>query len=188
MKRSLKAWFCIAGALVVPGLTGCGGSSSLTPTNPTPQPRSVSAALSDGLTATVMEDRTSVLVGGVVTYTLTLANNTALPITYQPVIGGATPSGGVPASLLVKDSQGNTAFPLGAMTAVIFIGPSTTLAPGQSVSGTLAVGDNKNLGQFPAAGRYTASTVFTVQTGQAPPGQNPPTVTATAGPLEVDAQ
>ena len=182
--RSARMLFYAAGVLALPGLAGCGGGSGTTPTTPPPLlPASVSAAVPDGLTATLAEDRTGVAVGGTVTYTLTLANNTALPITYRPVIGGAGPSG-FPASLLVTDAQGNTAFPLGAMTAVIFIGPSATIAPGQSVSGTVAVGDNKNLGQFPAAGRYSAVARFTVQTGQDSASE-----TATAvGPLAVDAQ
>lgn len=54
--------------------------------------------------------------------------------------------------------------------------------------GTLAVGDNKNLGQSSTARPYFANVRFTVVTGQVPTGQNPPVATATAGPLEVDAQ
>ena len=183
MKRTAVAWLGIASALVLPGLAGCGGGggSSITPLPLSP--RAVSATLPDGLTATLAEDRSTVSVGGVVTYTLTLANATAQPISYHPVIGGATPSGGVPASLVVKDAGGSTAFPVGAMPAVIFIGPNTTLAPGQSVSGTLAVGGN-DAGRYSAAGQYSASALFTVQTGTDSSSQT----TTTVGPLPVVAQ
>ena len=185
MKPITKAWLCAAGVLALPGMAGCGGAdtAATAPAGPAPQPRSVSAALPDGLTATLAEDRATVAVGGVVTYTLTLANGTAQPITYQPILGGVGPSGGVPASLLVLDPRGRTAFPLGALPSVVAVGPNITLAPGQLVSGTIAVGSS-NRGGYSAAGRYTASAAFTVQTGQS--GASP---SATAvGPLEVDAQ
>ncbi|MDQ2739933.1 MAG: hypothetical protein M3Y35_15220, partial [Actinomycetota bacterium] len=143
----------------------------------------VSAALSDGLTATLAEDRSTVAVGGVVTYTLTLANATAQPITYRSVLGGATPSGGVPAALVVKDAGGNTVFPVGPIPNFVAIGPGTTLAPGQSVSGTLAVGGSDE-GRYSAAGQYSASAFFTVLTGTDGTSQ----ATATAGPLTVDVQ
>lgn len=185
MKRSTKAWLGVAGVLVVPGLAGCGGSSTATATTPTPQPRSVSAALPNGLTATVTEDKFTVPVGGTVTYTLTLANKTAEPITFQPVRRSAAPSVGVGDTLTVKDAGGGTAFPQGAFAQVLEWGPSETLAPGQSLSGTLTVGgSNNNLGQFSTAGRYSASATFSVLTGPGFSSQ----ATATTGPLEVDAQ
>lgn len=143
----------------------------------------MSAALPDGLTATLAEDKSTVAVGGVVTYTLSLANNTAQPISYHPVIGGATPSGGVPAALVVRDAGGGTAFPVGALPQFIFIGPNTTLAPGQSVAGTLAVGGNDE-GRYSAAGQYSASASFVVQTGADSTSQTNTTV----GPLPVSAQ
>ena len=148
-----------------------------------PQPRSVSAALPDGLTATLAEDRSSLSVGGVVIYTMTLANATGQPITYRPVISGLAPSGNVPAALVVRDAGGSTVFPAGAVPRFISIGPSTTLAPGQSVPGTSAVGGNDQ-GRYSAAGRYNASASFTVQTGQDASSLE----TVTAGPLPVDAQ
>lgn len=181
MKRWAKMG--LGAALIAPALAGCGGDSRTTPMPPVSQPRSVSSTLGDGLTATLAEDKSQISVGGTVTYTLTLANTTALPITYQPVIGGATPPG-FPASLIVTDAQGHPAFPLGATTAVIFIGPSTTLAPGQSVSGTLSVGSNKDLGQYATAGQYSAKATFTVQTGSGSASQ----VTTLVGPLTVDVQ
>lgn len=183
MKKTAAAWIGSAGALAVSGLTGCGGGggSSTVPLPPTP--RAVSAALPDGLTATLAEDRSTVAVGGVVTYTLTLANATAQPITYHPVIGGAAPSGGVPAALVVRDAGGGTAFPVGPMPQFILVGPDTTLAPGQSVSGTLAVGGSDE-GRYSAAGRYSASASFTVQAGADSSSQ----ASTVAGPLTVDAQ
>lgn len=181
MKRWTK--MCLGAALIAPGLVGCGGGGGMTPMAPISQPRSVSSMMANGLTATLAEDNSRIPVGGTVTYTLTLANNTPQPISYQPVIGGATPPG-FPASLIVTDAQGHPAFPPGAMTAVIFIGPATTLAPGQSVSGTLSVGSNKDLGQYATAGQYSAKATFTVQTGTGSASE----VTAPVGPLMVDAQ
>ena len=183
MKKTAAAWLGVTALLAVPILAGCGGSSGTTAMSPVLTPRAVSAALPDGLTATLAEDRATVAVGGVVTYTVTLANTTAQPITYHPVIGGVTPSGGVPATLVVKDAGGGTAFPVGPMPAIIFIGPSTTLGPGQSVSGTLAVGGSDE-GRYSAAGQYSASAFFTLQTGTDSASQT----TTTVGPLPVDVQ
>ena len=183
MKKTAAAWLAVAGALTVPGLTGCGGGGGSATTPPSLSPRAVSAALPDGLTATLAEDKSAIAVGGVVTYTLTLANNTAQPISYQPVIGAAAPSGGVPAALVVKDAGGGTAFPVGPMPQFIFVGPDTTLAPGQSVSGTLAVGGNDE-GRYSAAGQYSASAFFTVQTGPDSASQTNTVV----GPLPVAVQ
>jgi len=181
MSPTIRALLGVTAFLGAPLLAGCGGSSSTAPTDP--QPRAVSAALPDGLTATLAEDRSNVSVGGVVTYTMTLANATGQPITYRPVISGPAPSGNVPAALVVRDAGGGTVFPVGAMPLFISIGPSTTLTPGQSVSGTLAVGDSDQ-GRYSAGGRYNARAAFTIQTGQ--DGSSAETVTA--GPLPVDAQ
>ena len=182
MKNKTAAWLGLAALLAVPGLTGCGGGGGSSTTTMVPQSRAVSAALPDGLTATLAEDRSTVAVGGVVTYTLTLANNTAQRVTYHPVFGGTAPSG-VPAALVVKDAGGNTAFPVGVMPNFIAIGPSTTLAPGQSVSGTLAVGGDDE-GHYSAAGQYSASASFTVQTGADSTSQ----VATAVGPLPVNVQ
>lgn len=182
MKQTTKTWLGIASLLALPGLAGCGGNSSTTANAPTPSPRSVSAAVPDGLTATLAEDTSSISVGGTITYTLTLANNTAQPIIYQPIIAGGTLSRTVPASLIVTDSHGSLIFPVGAVAQFISIGPSTTLVPGQSVSGTVAVGGSST-GQFSAAGQYSASATFAIQTGPDSASQ-----TATAvGPLLAEA-
>lgn len=180
MNLTIRALLGVMAFVTVPILAGCGGSST---SLPDPQPPFVSAALPDGLTATLAEDRSSIAVGGVVTYTLALTNDTAQPITYRPVISGPAPSGNVPATLLVKDAGGGTVFPAGALPQFVAIGPSTTLAPGQSVSGTLAVGGNDQ-GRYSASGRYNASAAFSVQTGQ----DSSSLETVTAGPLPVDAQ
>ena len=201
MKQSVKSWLGGAGILALPALAGCGGSSSSTPT--APLPHSVSATLpASGLTATVTEDRTSVQVGGTVTYTLTLANNTAQPITFQPVQRDARPSGGVGDALTVINSTGGEGgfvtfpvFPQGGFAQVITAGPSNTLAPGKSVSGTVLVGPGSPGGissggvytapsGFPTAGRYFTSVTFTVQLGQ----EGVLLDDVTAGQLEVDVQ
>ncbi|MDQ2739934.1 MAG: hypothetical protein M3Y35_15225 [Actinomycetota bacterium] len=187
MKCDTKLFLITAGVFTLPCLAGCGGGggSSAIPVGPAgPLPRSVSVPLPNGLTATVTEDRTSVALGGVVTYTMTLTNNTAQPITFETFRRDGSPTGGVGDSLTVKDAGGGTAFPQGGFAQVLEFGPSTTLAPGQSASGALTVGGNKDLGQFSTTGRYSASVTFGVLTG---PGFTAP-VPATTGPLEVEAQ
>ncbi len=184
MKRS-AALFCIAGALVLPLLTGCGGSSSSSTSAPTLTPRSASTTLSDGLTGTLTEDRTSVSVGGTVNYTLTLSNPTPQPITYQPAISGTFFSS-TPAYLAVTDPSGKLVFPTGALPQYGGTGPSATLAPGQSISGTVAVGSSSLAGQggYTAAGQYIASASFIIS-----PGASGGVVSSvTTGPLAVTVQ
>ena len=191
MERSVKLVFCALSALPLPALAGCGGGggSSPTPVTPlVPLPHSASAALPDGLTATVAEDRTNVPLGGTVTYTMTLTNNTAQPITFQPVRNDTFPYAGVGDELTISDSKATVAFPQGLQLGVATTGASTTLAPGKSVSGTVAVGSDKTQGHFSIAGPYTANVRFTVQTGPSVGGANPPVAIMTVGPLEVDAQ
>lgn len=193
MKYSAKLFFCAAGALTVPGLAGCGGGgSSTTPITPVvPLPHSVSAALPNGLTATVAEDQTNISVGGTVTYTMTLTNNTAQPITFQPIQRDTRPSAGVGDALTIGEPTGGEGgiltFPLGAFTQVIAVGPSSTLAPGKSVSGTVLVGPN-GPGGFPNIGDYVARVSFNIQTGQSAAGTNTTVAQATVGPLEVDVR
>ncbi len=183
-------WLCAA-ALLVPGLAGCGGSSSSANTS-SPillVPRSVSSTLSNGLTATLTEDRSTVSVGGTVTYTATLTNNTAQPIAYQPVLSG-TNSFSVPASLVVKDPSGQVVYPVGPIAAFVGVGASVTLAPGQSNSGNLAVSTQHDPAAtvsqgYSAAGTYTASADFEFG-AVTPPAA--PSGTSTVGPLSVTAQ
>ena len=163
MEFSAKALLWSAGALTLPWLTGCGGSSSSGTSTAPLTPRSATAALSNGLTATLTEDRTMVSVGGTVNYTLTLTNSTAQPITYEPAESGSFFSN-APAYLGITDPSGKTAFPVGAIAQYVGIGPSTTLAPGQSASGTVAVGSDSE-GGYSTAGAYTAIATFAVYPG-----------------------
>ena len=74
-----QVWLCAAGLLAL-ALAGCGGSSSSTNTSGPILlvPHSVTTTLPNGLTGTLMEDRSAVSVGGTVTYTMTLANPTSV--------------------------------------------------------------------------------------------------------------
>lgn len=179
-------------ALLVPGLAGCGGSSSSTDTSSPPVlvPRSVSAALSNGLTATLTEDRSVVSIGGAVNYTATLTNSTAQPITYQSVLSG-TNSFSVPAGLVVGNPSGQTVYPLGAFAQYVAAGPSITLAPGQSVSGTLALRTASIPGVavtqgYAAAGQYSATASFAVVPGTS--FDLAQLIAVNVGPLPVTAQ
>ena len=183
-----RKWLGIAALLAFPALAGCGGSSSSSSGAPL-VPRSVSATLPNGLTGTLTEDRSVVSIGGTVTYTATLTNATAQPITYQYYSGPGN-FARVAATLSVTDPSGQVVFPFGpASLAVGIIGP-TTLAPGQSVSSTIAVGTSTVSGLtvspgYAASGQYTANADFLVVPGAVPgTGQ----IAATAGPLPVTAQ
>ncbi len=188
----MKTRVCLcAAALLVPSLTGCGGSSSSGPANTpitsNPVPRSVSATISNGLTATLTEDRTTVSVGGTVTYTATLTNSTAQPITYQPVYGGGGLAPPVPAALVVSNPSHQTVYPLGPIPNFVSVGQPVTLVPGQSVTETQAVKTEANngltiAGGYSTAGQYTANAFFGFDVGVSPPA---PT---TVGPLPVTAQ
>ncbi len=176
---------CTAAALILPTLTGCGGSSSSSTSAPALTPRSVSTTLSNGLTGTLTEDRSTVSVGGTVNYTLTLTNSTAQPITYQPLISGTFFSN-APAYLAVTNSAGTLSFPTGPLPQLGGTGPSTTLAPGQSITGTVAVGSSSLAGQggYAAAGQYNATASFAILPGASGGTQ----ISASTGPLPVTVQ
>lgn len=187
MKVFAKPLLWTAGAFASLWLTGCGGSSSSVMNMPLVTPRSVAATLSNGLTATLMEDRSTVSVGGTVKYTVTLTNSTAQPITYQPVYGpGSAPS--VPANLTVTDLGGAVVYPVGPFPQLVAIGPSVTLVPGQSVSETQAVSTTPIAGLtvtegYSRAGQYAATATFgfipsAPGNGQVAPSVGPLTVTA----------
>ncbi len=170
---------CTTGALAVISAAGCGGSSSSGMSAPTLIPRSVSAILTNGLTGTLTEDRTTVAKGGTVTYTLTLSNATAQPITYQPVISGQ-------GNFTVKDPSGNIAYPTGAFPQLVLVGPSTTLAPGQSAAyDTETVGSGT--GSFSLSGQYDATANFDVKQGATATSPGADGFGA-AGPLPVAVQ
>lgn len=164
-------------ALLVPILAGCGGGGGGGGDNGSGggignnggggggAATSVSVTQPNGLTATLSENAATVSAGSGVTYTLTLANNTAVtvPINYS----ASAPT--VPAvGLVVRDSAGNQAFqPIPGFPPL----DNTTLAPGQSQTETFSTG------AFGATGTYTATATFT-------DGNTPSTV----GPLAVVAQ
>ncbi len=181
MQRSTQAFLCAAGVLLAPGMAGCGGGGGTTSTNPTPQPHSVSAVLPNGLTATVTQDGATVPVGGVFTYTLSLTNATAQPITFQPerTIGFSV---GVGDELTVKNATGGQTYPAGEYSQELTPTASVTLAPGKSVSASEAVGLYNSRGAFPAVGQYFTTVTFTVLTPAGTPAS------ATTAPLEVDAR
>ena len=183
-------WLCAA-ALLVPGLAGCGGSSSSSSSTPTLIPRSVSATLSNGLTATLTEDRSTVSVGGTVTYTATLTNPTPQPIIYRPVISGSDSFSTPSAGLIVNNPSGQSVFPLNAAAQYVGTGASVTLAPGQAISATEAVTTSQVSGValaqgYATAGQYAATARFAIIPGTS--SDISQAVTATAGPLSVTAQ
>ncbi len=186
MKVTVKALLWTAGILASLSLAGCGGSSSSSTSAPL-APRIASSVLPDGLTATLTEDRTTVPVGGTVTYTITLTNSTTAPITYQGIYGpGSGPP--VPAFVEVTNQSGNLAYPLQATTNVVYIGQSATLAPGQSVSETQVVSTSPNVGApmtpgYSLPGAYKASASFALIPGTTPNAAQG--IGATAGPVGV---
>lgn len=188
-RRASRALVGAAGTLLVPGLAGCGGGGTNIVQGVTPVLKSPSAVvtLPNGLLGTVTEDRLTVPVDGTVHYTLTLTNISLQPITFQTVQRDTAPSGGIGDALTITDAKGAVVFPQGAFGQVVTEGPSTTLAPNQSVSGALAVGGDPALGQFSAAGAYFARVTFTVQPASATAASSAP-ISATTAPLEVDAQ
>ena len=187
MKVIAKVLLWTTGALALPSLAGCGGSSSSPANPPVLTPRSASAVLSNGLTATLTEDRATVPVGGTVNYTVTLANLTAQPVTFQPVYGpGSSPP--VPASLTVTNPAGAVVYPVGPLPQVVSVGPSVTLTPGQSVSGTQAVTTTPVTGLtngegYSRAGVYAATATF----GFVPSASGSGQTNEPVGPLSVTA-
>ena len=182
-----RKWLCTTALLALPALAGCGGSSSSSSSAPIPTALSVSTTLSNGLTAALIQDRYTVPVGGTVTYTETLTNSTAQPISFCPVNGVG--SSNVPASVSVGNQSGQAVYPLGPYTPIVSIGPSITLAPGQAISETQVVDTNRDDGLtiaegYSTAGQYKASAIFTIVAGTSESG---PLTGATAGPLTVTA-
>ena len=175
---------CLLGLLALPLLAGCGGgggggngnSGGGTPgttagtggTNNGPvQPTlTVSTTTATGLTASLTESSGTVAVGGSLTYTLTLTNNTAAAVAIHAT--GSPPT--TPSAVLtVKNAAGAVTFQPVPGPPPIYNG---SLAPGQSISTTqVATG-------FAAAGVYTATATFSDDTSAA----------VNVGPLTVTAQ
>ena len=185
MSKRWKALIGTAGVLV-PSLTGCGGSSSSDTSAPALMPRSVATTLSNGLTAKLAEDRSTISVDGSVTYTLTLTNSTTQPITFQPTFGPNDVSG-VSGSILLTDPSGKSEPAAGiSVTPIGGTGPAMTLAPGQSVSGTEVVG-NSTAYTYSLLGPYTATASFRVVQGGTTTSFGME-IDAMTGPLVVTAQ
>ena len=171
------------GLLLFPILAGCGGGGGGGNGNPgtgttgigvnsgvnsgnnssSQNPVTASGTLPNGLTGTLTENSATVSVGGTVTYTLTLANNTAGAITVQAPSATAPP-----VYLVVNDASGTAVYnpmPAPPLTTV-------TLATGQSLSQSVPV-------QLPGvAGNYTAKANFSLSDGTANTVVGPLTVTA----------
>ncbi len=163
-------------SLLLAGCGGGGGGSDSTFTgatlSPAPAPLSASAATPSGLTATLAQDRAAVPVGGTVTYTLTLANNTGQPITFTNQLIGS--------NLQVVSPSGQTVFPLpgmGPTNASVPVALPMTLTPGQSSSGTITAS-----GVFTSPGKYTATATFAILSGSVA------ATNTTLGPLTVNVQ
>ena len=172
----------LLGVLALLAVAGCGGSSS---TTPAPSRLPLSAVIPNGLTAKLSQSTSVVAAGGSVTYTLTLANHTAQPITYQQQLFCGIDGEG--AALHVTDAAGNPVYPAPGTDTCASIGYSSplTLAPGQSSSFTVP-----SPVTLPAAGRYSAIAFFSVGpvVNRDYPATYTPTPTTTVGPLEANAR
>ena len=117
---------------------------------------SVSVTEANHLTATVAEDKSTVSVGGTVTYTLTLANNTpsAVLISYS----SAAPTQ-PPADVVVRNAVGSVVYsPLPGFPAL----DNLSLASGQSLTVSQAVSAFSVPGVYYASATFSDSTNTTV--------------------------
>lgn len=146
--------------VVTPITSGIGGTTPIT--TPVGTPASVTATEANGLTATLSENATTVAVGGAVTYTLTLTNNTGAVVTINAVT-----STQIFTALSVRNAANAPVY-----TPVPGSPPLQTvlLAPGQSLTSTQAVS------AFSSAGAYSATAVFD------------DSIATSVGPLTVTAQ
>ena len=186
MNQRVKSVSLAAGLFSIAALAGCGGSSgSSSPALIAPQPRSVSAATANGLTATLTENVDAISRNGSVTYTVTLTNPTAQTVTMQlpPGCTGTDPA--YPdASLRVTDAGGTIVYPVGPFPlnpCQPSLSPVTqSLAPGQTLKSQFTVSSQGGSSQpFGTKGIYTASaTVITSVSGS----------TTALGPLTITVQ
>jgi hypothetical protein len=155
-----------AAVAIVVTLAGCGGGGN-SGGDPGPgggSQLSVSVLEANGLTATLAEDRNTVAVGGTVTYTVTLANKTAAPISINISADALTSP---PASLTVRNSGGSAVYEPVPGTPPL---SSLSLAPGQSLTTTQAVAAYSPAGTYSAVATFFDSAI------------------TNAGPLTVTAQ
>jgi hypothetical protein len=162
---------CLLGSAAISLLAGCGGGGGGgggggTTTPPANTSISVTTTgVPSGLTATLSENSSAIGVGGSITYTLTLTNNTAANVTVNAVSPTTTQPA---AALIVRNAAGTLVYaPLPGFPAL----DSAILAPGKSLSSTQTVS------AFGAAGAYAATATFA--------DTSPAT---TVGPLVVTAQ
>ena len=110
----------------------------------------------NGLTATLAEDKNTVAAGGTVTYTLTLTNKTAAPVS---ISYSASAPGQPPATLVVRNAAGSALFlPAPGPPPIDTI----ALAPGQSLSSAQTVSSFGATGVYSASATYADSAVTTV--------------------------
>ena len=180
-----QSW-CVLCLLTLPLIAGCGGGGSNgnsgggttttgTSTNTAgtntsgnnnsgQTPQTVTGKLSSGLTASISEPSATVSVGGSVTYTMTLTNNTAAAI---PVHSNGT--GMAAAGVVVRNAAGATTNEPFPPPVPIYNG---SLAAGQSISETVTASG------FTVAGVYNATATFSDEIG----------ANQSVGPLAVTAQ
>lgn len=175
-----------AGLLGASFLTGCGGSSgSSSAPLITPQPRSVSAKAANGLMVTLSENVDAVSQTGSVTYTVTLTNPTAQPVTIQLATcsGFATPDPNYPNNnLTVTNAAGTQVYP------AITLNPVPPCIPGPPVTQTIAPGqtltDQKKLSLNSFAATITAKGIYTLNALVVTSSST----TTTVGPLPLTVQ
>ncbi|MEO7717481.1 MAG: hypothetical protein ABIY70_14875 [Capsulimonas sp.] len=148
--QSFRAPFalCILALATLPFLAGCGGGGGGGgPTDPISTSASITRTAPNGLTATLKESANSVSAGSSITYTYTLTNNTANPIT----ISASSASPTRPTVTLGING------PTGALFYASLPPPpplvTATLAPGQSLTSTEVV-------PLGGAGVYSATAKF----------------------------
>lgn len=168
----------LLGALSLSLLAGCGGgggngngtmpTTSMGGNNSSPSANSISVSTPSGLIATLSEPSTVVGVNGSVTYTLSIRNPTATPIAIQAIPSPPAIPTAPAATLVVRDAASSKVYePMPGIPALNV----ATLAPGQTLSTTIAVS------AYATRGAYYATANF---------GETNPATTV--GPLTVTAQ
>lgn len=158
-------------ATLTAGCGGGGGGVSLP--GPDPTRLSLSAPTPEGLTATLMQDKSTIAVTtGTVNYAMTLTNGTQAPLAVSlPRDDQGNPLPLV--TLSVKGDAGDVVYPAGTLTVPPPGGAlrAVTLQPGDFVQQTLQISN-----AFRVIGRYQAVATFGTNGGQTAVG--PLTLTA----------